>query len=88
MITSASAKTPKKLVEYTAKNQLIVEENRCKGCDLCVDVCPKNVLELDKDRVNAMGYHPLICKDIASCTACGMCGQICPDSAIKIIKDV
>ena len=36
-----------------------IDNNRCKGCGLCVTVCPKNVLELS-DEVNSMGYFPCI----------------------------
>ena len=37
------------------KHQII--EDRCKGCGLCVNVCPKNVLEISKD-INTKGYFP------------------------------
>ena len=34
-----------------------IDNDLCKGCGLCVSVCPKNVLEIS-DQVNAMGYFP------------------------------
>jgi 2-oxoglutarate ferredoxin oxidoreductase subunit delta len=71
-----------------AKNRLTFNEAACKGCDLCVDVCPKKILELDKARVNAKGYNPVICTDIEACTACCICAHICPDSVIKVERDV
>ena len=36
-----------------------VNEERCKGCGLCVGACPKQILALSKDRINAKGYHPV-----------------------------
>lgn len=69
---------------YEAKHRLVFEENLCKGCDLCAHACPKNILELDKTRVNSKGYNPMICFDIENCIACGMCAIICPDSVITV----
>jgi len=69
-------------------NLIKVTEALCKGCDLCVDVCPKKILKLDETRVNARGYHPAICTDMSACTACAICGKICPDSAIRVERDV
>ncbi|MCL2368852.1 MAG: 4Fe-4S binding protein [Oscillospiraceae bacterium] len=71
-----------------AKVKLTFERENCKGCLLCVDVCPKDILELDRERVNAKGYNPLICVDLDACTACAMCAQICPDSVIKVEREV
>ncbi|MBU4037944.1 MAG: 4Fe-4S binding protein, partial [Proteobacteria bacterium] len=34
-----------------------IDLDKCKGCGLCVDVCPKNVLEISTD-VNEKGYFP------------------------------
>ncbi|MCL2187377.1 MAG: 4Fe-4S dicluster domain-containing protein [Defluviitaleaceae bacterium] len=58
----------------------------CKGCDLCVDACPKKILTLDTSRVNAKGYNPVLCTDINACTACAICARVCPDSVIKVEK--
>ena len=44
--------------------------DRCKGCGLCVSICPKAVLELDNSIVNERGYHPVRLIDAAACTSC------------------
>lgn len=59
----------------------------CKGCGLCVETCPKSVLELSKTEVNKKGYSPARVREIAGCIACGMCAVICPDSAITVEKE-
>ena len=38
--------------------KLTIDENRCKGCGLCVRACPKKLLELAKQKLNEKGYHP------------------------------
>jgi len=68
-------------------NRVTVNENLCKGCGLCVVACPKKIVQLDRDRLNASGYNPAAVTDIAQCTACTMCAIMCPDSAIKVEKE-
>jgi len=65
-------------------NKVTFNEALCKGCVLCVDVCPKKILETDKSRINAKGYNPVICTSMADCTACAICAKICPDSVITV----
>ena len=71
-----------------ARNRLTICNEDCKGCLLCVDACPKKILELNLEQVNAKGYNPLKCTDIDSCTGCAICARICPDSVIKVERDV
>ncbi|MCL2575544.1 MAG: 4Fe-4S binding protein [Defluviitaleaceae bacterium] len=66
---------------------LTFNDDLCKGCDLCVDVCPKKILRLDDTRVNAKGYNPIICTNMDDCVACGICAMICPDSVIKVVRE-
>ena len=40
-----------------------VNEDVCKGCGLCIDACPKNIMEIDKSHLNKKGYHPAHCKE-------------------------
>ena len=61
-----------------------IATDRCKGCGLCVEACPKHVLELDETVVNALGYHPAHLVDSAGCTSCVICARVCPDSVFTI----
>jgi 2-oxoglutarate ferredoxin oxidoreductase subunit delta len=63
---------------------LLIEEARCKGCEICVAACPKNVLALDRARVNILGYHPVTLVDAAKCTSCAFCARVCPDAVFTI----
>jgi 2-oxoglutarate ferredoxin oxidoreductase subunit delta len=64
--------------------EVIFDENMCKGCELCVTVCPTKILKLDTSRVNARGYFPAIVYNITLCSGCGSCAKICPDSVITV----
>ena len=70
-----------------SKATLTFNDPACKGCELCVSVCPLKILELDKTKVNAKGYNVAKCIDISKCTACAMCARICPDSVIKVERE-
>ena len=55
---------------------LTVIKDWCKGCGICVEFCPKNVLEMKAGKVNI--------KDLDSCIQCGPCELRCPDFAIYL----
>ncbi len=57
---------------------------RCKGCGLCVAICPHAAMDLDPQAVNALGYHPVRLIDAAACTSCALCARICPDAVFAV----
>ena len=59
--------------------------DRCKGCALCLTVCPKKVLEI-AEQVNAKGYFPAYQARPEDCIHCSACCIMCPDVAITITK--
>lgn len=66
--------------------KMTVDLSICKGCGLCVSVCPKKIISLDKSVLNGKGYHPAVVSDMASCIGCAMCALMCPDCAITVEK--
>jgi 2-oxoglutarate ferredoxin oxidoreductase subunit delta len=62
-----------------------IAEKFCKGCGLCVWVCPKGVLEMS-GKTNAAGITPAVPRPDAECTACLNCAIICPDAAVEVFK--
>jgi 2-oxoglutarate ferredoxin oxidoreductase subunit delta len=61
-------------------------EDRCKGCSLCVYVCPKGIVKLRTDRLNSKGFHPAGVDEMEKCIGCAFCATICPDSIIEVEK--
>ena len=60
-----------------------VLKDRCKGCRLCIEVCPKQVLK-QSDELNRKGYR-FACADARNgCIHCNLCELICPDFAIIV----
>ena len=68
------------------KGKIIILEDACKGCGLCLEACPFELIKLG-DTINSFGYKSIIHDDPdGKCTACKMCALICPDIAIEVIK--
>jgi 2-oxoglutarate ferredoxin oxidoreductase subunit delta len=61
-----------------------IDVERCKGCVLCVDVCPPHVLVMTEHEVNQIGYrYPLL---LDGCTGCELCFRICPDFCFEVYR--
>lgn len=69
-------------------NRVTIKDDHCKGCGLCVSVCPKKILRISEHRLNAKGFRPAEVADPAQCIACAFCATICPDVVITVEKDV
>ena len=66
--------------------KLTFKTDECKGCGLCVEVCPKKILRISPDVINKKGHHPAECTDMDACIACASCATMCPDCIIKVEK--
>lgn len=67
------------------RGAIVVDTERCKGCELCVEACPTDVIRM-KRKVNSKGYHYAYMEHPESCTGCMNCGIICPDGAITVYR--
>lgn len=67
------------------KGIFAVSPDLCKGCGLCIEKCPSQVLDWSK-KIGVYGTPIVEAKRIESCTACLLCQYLCPDNAIDVIK--
>ena len=78
------------MAKKTVRGRITVDEELCKGCYLCISVCPNEVIFIS-DRLNQQGYYPVEFKenekDGKRCIACIMCATICPDVAIEVYRE-
>lgn len=65
--------------------RITINEERCKGCQLCIRFCPKELIYV-ADYFNGKGLHPAAFKDTGECTGCRTCAMMCPDVAIEVFK--
>jgi 2-oxoglutarate ferredoxin oxidoreductase subunit delta len=68
------------------KGRIEVDEQLCKGCEICVANCPQKVIALDAERITPKGYHPaaLVAE---GCTGCAICAVVCPEAAITVYRE-
>jgi len=72
---------------YRKSAYIIIDAERCKGCHLCVSVCPGEVIGLS-DHINQKGYTPAVVLEekASECTGCTVCAMMCPDAAISVYR--
>jgi len=65
------------------KNKIvIIDEELCTGCEVCVDLCPKKILYIN-DKTGKCTVT-----DESKCDRLGGCERMCPSKAIKINKAI
>jgi 2-oxoglutarate ferredoxin oxidoreductase subunit delta len=64
------------------RGTVVIDTEACKGCDLCIDACPPQVLVMTTHELNSRGYrYPQL---LPGCTGCKACSQICPDFVFQV----
>jgi 2-oxoglutarate ferredoxin oxidoreductase subunit delta len=68
------------------RGRILIQEEKCKGCELCTTVCPYNLIQM-ADHYNSKGYRPAMLVDPEGrCTGCTLCAMMCPDVAITVFR--
>lgn len=67
------------------RGAIVVDTEKCKGCEVCIGACPTSVIGMAKD-VNGKGYHYAYMVNEEACTGCTNCAIVCPDGVITVYK--
>ena len=67
------------------RGAIVVDTEKCKGCEVCVPACPTDVLSMHKE-VNGKGYHFSHMANAEACTGCSSCAIVCPDGVISVFR--
>ncbi|MDP2927979.1 MAG: 4Fe-4S binding protein [Candidatus Omnitrophota bacterium] len=69
--------------------KIIINQDKCKGCFLCVNFCPKGLIKksvkLNKQGLNFVEFSPKA-GDSTDCIGCMQCAVICPDCCSEVYK--
>jgi 2-oxoglutarate ferredoxin oxidoreductase subunit delta len=67
------------------RGAIVVDIERCKGCEVCVVNCPTSTIALAKE-VNSKGYYYAYAATPEACIGCANCAMVCPDGVITVYK--
>jgi len=67
------------------KGAIVIDIERCKGCNVCVVNCPTDVIRLAR-QVNSKGYNYAYMEHPDACTGCSNCAIVCPDGVITVYR--
>ena len=65
--------------------KIFIDETYCKGCGLCITVCPSHALSPGDSRSKKGYVIPATNAD--QCDGCKSCEIVCPDFAIVTVKE-
>ncbi len=70
-------------MKVLTRGTVVVDVERCKGCELCIPACRPGVLAMSEE-LNSQGVRfPVL---FAGCTACRACREVCPDFVFEVYR--
>ena len=73
------------MAEAKMKGYIEIDQELCKGCQICVSFCPNNSI-YPSDTLNAGGYLPVSFNNDSECTGCAICALVCAEVAIEVYR--
>lgn len=69
---------------HIKRYSLTLDKTRCPGCGICVEVCPREAIELKKvpKAEGEKAKPPFVDFDEKKCQYCGICNTLCPFGAL------
>jgi 2-oxoglutarate ferredoxin oxidoreductase subunit delta len=78
------------MAKKSERGKVVINRERCKGCYLCMSVCPNEAIFISGS-LNQQGYYPVEPRDNENngkgCIGCALCAIICPDIAIEVYRE-
>ena len=72
-------------LKVKSKNYLLeINQGWCKGCYICLDVCPVEGIFHIQQEVGDKGFREVGVNNLDRCTGCMLCELLCPDLAIVV----
>jgi len=65
--------------------KVVINKEKCKGCLLCISVCPRGALKTDA-KLNKKGVKTVIFDSAKDCAGCAMCAVMCPECCIEVYR--
>jgi len=66
--------------------EIRIDDRFCKGCALCLEVCPRKVFGKGDERSRA-GYAMPRVMALEKCVVCLLCEMTCPDLALTVVEE-
>jgi len=66
-----------------SRGTVVIDRERCKGCELCIPACPPAVLRMSDARNRSGVPYPEL---VPGCTGCGACLLVCPDFCFEVFR--
>lgn len=65
--------------------EVVINQEHCKSCGVCIAFCPRQVLGVSETR-NSAGFQPVEVRKPDECTGCTQCAIMCPDACIEVYR--
>ena len=71
------------MTEIVSRGTVVIDRERCKGCELCIPACPPGVLAMSTTRNQSGLRYPEL---TPGCTGCSACLLVCPDFCFEVFQ--